>query len=109
MGGGAVIGDIGAQRVQGVDIGRQRVELALGGIPFGHQFGIAAGGADLQAGGDMGLGFLIGAGGAGALVAQFGEARGIGGQLLLQAGDLGAQGLDGLVDGGAGVGDRLRW
>jgi hypothetical protein len=79
MGGGAVIGDIGAQRVQGIDVGRQRIQLALGGIPFGHQFGIAAGGAHLQAGGDMGLGFLIGARGAGALVAQIAQAAGIGG------------------------------
>jgi len=36
-----------------------------------------------------------------------GETRGVGGQFLLQAGNLGAQGLDGLVDGGSGVGARI--
>ncbi len=40
-------------------------------------------------------------------IAQVGETRGIGGQLLLQAGNLGAQGLDGLADGGAGVGTGI--
>ena len=103
MRGGAVVGDVGAQRIEGIHIGRQSVELALGGIPLRHQFGIAAGGADLQAGGDMGLGVLIGASGAGARIAQLSQARGIGGQSLLQARNLGAQGLNGLVDGGSGI------
>ena len=107
MGRRGIVGGVGAQRVHRVDVGRQGVELALGGVPFGHQFGVAAGGADLQAGGDARLGFLIGASRAGAGIAQFRKAGGIGRNLALQARNLGAQGLDGAVDLGAGIGAAI--
>ena len=88
MGGGGIAGHVGAQRIQLVDIGRQRIERGLRRIPFAHQFGIALGGADLQAGGDPRLGFLVGAGGRRAIVAQIGQALGIGGELGFQARNL---------------------
>ena len=81
MGGGGIIGDIGAQRVEGIDVGRQRVQRGLGGVPLRHQFGIALGGADLKPGGDLRLGLLIGAGRGRAAIAQIGQTLGIGGQL----------------------------
>jgi hypothetical protein len=90
MGGGGIAGHIGAQRVQLIDVGGKIVERTLGRIPFAHQFGIALGGADLEPGGDAGLGLLIGAGGGRATVAQIGQALRIGGKLGFQTGNLAA-------------------
>ena len=50
---------VGAQRIERIDVARQRVERALRRIPFRYELGVAARRADLQAGRDVCLGGLV--------------------------------------------------